>query len=107
MRGVRVVIARFKWNYFNDVIYSIYFSIMLFAFSQLYDLELRTTSSLTSILLAFLFIILGLLLPFFLVCLLKNNERELVESSLSKERAFVESNLRKIPKEVGPSLREE
>lgn len=73
MRCMKAVVSRFKWNYFNDVIYSLYFSIMLFAFSQLYDLEWRSQMAvdLLSIILAFLFIVAGLVLPFLLAYLLK------------------------------------
>jgi len=75
IRGVRAIIARFKWNYFNDILYTIYFSIMLFAFSQLYDLQWNSqqTKDLISIILAFTFILIGFGLPLFLGYLLNKN----------------------------------
>lgn len=80
VRVVQTLISRFKWNYFNDVIYSIYFSIMLFAFSQLYDLEWHSQNAtdMLSIILAFVFMTLGILLPFLLGYLLNRNEQDLI-----------------------------
>ena len=72
-RCMGVLVRRFKWNYANDVIYSIYFSVMVFAFSQLYDLQLTSTTSLPSLLLAFLAILLGIALPPLIILLLKHN----------------------------------
>jgi hypothetical protein len=96
MQLLKAVVSRFKWNYFNDVIYTLYFSLLLFAFSQLYDLtwRSRSASSILSILLAFAFIIGGLLLPAALAYLLHSNKDCLLEQSLGQEREQAERKKR-------------
>lgn len=80
------MVARFKWNYFNDLIYSVYFSLMLFAFSQLFELTWRADSLLdnTSIVLAFLVVLAGIAFPFALTYLLYKEKNSLTEMSLEK-----------------------
>jgi len=80
------VVARFKWNYFNDLIYSVYLSLMLFAFSQLFELTWRSDSLLdnTSIVLAFLVVLAGIAFPFALTYLLYKEKNNLTEMSLEK-----------------------
>lgn len=82
------MVTRFKWNYFNDVIYTIYFSLMLFAFSQLYDLTWRpgTPSDIVSTLLAFVFILAGVLVPPGLAYFLHHEKDRLIYSTISRDR---------------------
>lgn len=61
---------------------------MLFAFSQLYDLTWRSgkAADILSILLAFLFLISGLLAPPGLAYFLDRQKDNLIEKSMSHER---------------------
>ena len=93
------VVARFKWNYFNDIMYSVYFSLMLFAFSQLYELTWRADSLLdnTSIVMAFMVVFAGIAFPFGLAWLLHREKDNLIEQSLSREKAQHEQKERERP----------
>lgn len=86
MKLLEGVAARFKWNYFNDVIYSVYFSLMLFAFSQLFELTWRADSLIdnTSIVLAFLVVIAGIVFSIGLAWLLHRQKDCLIQQSLAK-----------------------
>ena len=78
--------ARFKWNYFNDILFTLYFSLMLFAFSQLYDLSGHAAPAHTlSLILAFAFIVAGLIFPFWLAYFLYQNRNGLLEQTFEKE----------------------
>ena len=61
---------------------------MLFAFSQLYDLTWRTgtITENVSIILALLFIIVGILFPLWLGYFLYKQKNNLIEKSLEKEK---------------------
>ena len=61
---------------------------MLFAFSQLYDLTWRTgtITENVSIILAFLFIIVGIVFPLWLGYFLHKQKNNLIEKSLEREK---------------------
>ena len=65
-RYVKIVVNRIKWNYFNDIIYVIYFYVMVFGLSQTYDMEAVEGIHYASNVFAILFLILGGSWPIFL-----------------------------------------
>jgi hypothetical protein len=71
------ILVRFKWNYFNDIVYSIYFYLLLFSFSQLYEFKnaIVTSFDILSLVLAFLFLVIGIIFIIFVGYLLKTNEK--------------------------------
>ena len=86
MLFLKAILSRFKWNYFNDVIYNVYFSLMLFSFSQLYDLTWRsgTMTQNISIILAFMFIFAGIFFIIWLSYFLHREKDHLIVVSLDK-----------------------
>jgi hypothetical protein len=67
---IKIIINRIKWNYFNDLVYSIYFYVVLCSFAQTYDFSSRDKIDELSHILAICSIILAIFLPVFFIYLL-------------------------------------
>ena len=76
---VKIIVNRIKWNYFNDIVYIIYFYLMVFALSQTYDMEAVEGIHYASNIFAILFLVLGGSWPIFLAMMIRMKRSKIEE----------------------------